>query len=317
MSKESVTRSPIQLSILSQDAEQYASLLAPLPFINIVQYSTRTSDIECGQVTTLLADPNLAAPIIGKCHSLSWVQSTWAGNKPLLQAAKKDYKLTGVKSVFGQQMSEYVFAYILYFSRNIDGFITQQQQANWLPQPYNSLKDKTLGIIGAGSIADALIPVAKQFGMRVKGINRSGNIKMGYDAMYSMTDKTTFAKETDYVVSLLPDTPSTEHVIDKAFLSCLNNKTVLINAGRGSAIDDEALVEAIRSGQLKAAVLDVFREEPLPSSHPFWRTDNILITQHTAAESLPSDIADIFIRNAERLLANEPLLYQFDFDKGY
>lgn len=319
MQAKPITHPPLAVTILSRDAGLYAERLADNKLVDIIQYSTRAEEIDCHRVVYLLADPNLAAEVIEQCVNVKWIQSTWAGNTPLLQAQKTNYVLTGVKSVFGQQMSEFVFAHILYFSRNIAGFIKQQAEPTqrWRPQPYTSLKGKTLGILGAGSIASALLPVAEQFGMQVIGLNRSGESEPGYRKMFAMHQGNEFAKQVDYLVSLLPDTAQTENFIDKSFLTGLSPDAVLINAGRGSAIRDDDLIEAIKNGRLRAAVLDVFRHEPLPDDHAFWTTPGILVTQHTAAESFPDDIADIFERNINKYVSGEALDYQFDFDKGY
>jgi phosphoglycerate dehydrogenase-like enzyme len=90
-----------------------------------------------------------------------------------------------------------------------------------------------------------------------------------------------------------------------------------VNPGRGGVVDEAALADALQSGRLAGAVLDVFQQEPLPADHAFWRTPNVLITSHTAAISFPEDIAPVFIENYRRLIAGQPLRYQVDFEAGY
>ena len=92
---------------------------------------------------------------------------------------------------------------------------------------------------------------------------------------------------------------------------------MFINAGRGSAIIEDALLNALDNGTLQAAVLDVFTQEPLPEEHPFWTHPKVVVTAHTAAVSSPEDVASVFVANAKRYIANEALHYQFDFNKGY
>lgn len=311
----------LSISILSKSADALTPCLdSQLPeCADIVQSSHQVENFDKNAVQLLLADPDLAAQVIEDCPNLKWCQSTWAGNKPLLSQARRDYILTGVKDIFGQQMCEYVFAYILHFSRNIDGFTRQmsERQNRWSPPTYTTLKGKSLGILGAGSIADALLPIAKQFNMKVIGLTRSGKEKPGYDRIFSAQDKLTCAAQLDYCVSLMPDTPATTNFIDSAFLHALPNHCVLINAGRGNAVDDQALIKCVQNQQLKAAVLDVFRQEPLPDSHPFWTTPGIVVTQHTAAETLMQDIVDVYVENLNRYKSDMPLLHQFDFSKGY
>ena len=126
-----------------------------------------------------------------------------------------------------------------------------------------------------------------------------------------------FAKGLDYLVSVLPNTSETRHVVDAALLEALPPHAVFVNVGRGSALDESALIRALTMKKIAAAVLDVFEQEPLPKEHPFWNTPNLLITFHTSAPSLPEDIAKLFIENYHRFVNNEELMYRVDFARGY
>lgn len=319
----SIQSPTLNVSILSKDASALAEEIAnawPEPHaLNICQDVTTSEQINPDEVEVLLADPNLAAKVIDQCTGLKWCQSTWAGNAPLINLDKSDYILTGVKGVFGNLMREYVFAYLLQYARNIPAFAHNQnhQPPIWEESPRAPLTGKTLGILGAGSIAKALIPVAKSFEMKVIGLSRSGQAVGGFDDVYSATDLLKFAQEADHVVNLMPDTPATTGVLNQAFFGALKPHSVFINAGRGSAVINDALLNALNNGTLQAAVLDVFTQEPLPKEHPFWTHPKVVVTAHTAAVSSPEDVAGVFITNAIRYMANEPLYYQFNFNKGY
>ena len=119
------------------------------------------------------------------------------------------------------------------------------------------------------------------------------------------------------MVSVMPATAASRHLVDAALLRALPAHAVFVNPGRGGVVDEPALAAALTEGRLAGAVLDVFQEEPLPSGHVFWRTPHLLITAHTAALSVPEDIAPVFIENYRRLLRGEPLKYRVDFDLGY
>ncbi|MCW8091712.1 D-2-hydroxyacid dehydrogenase [Alteromonas sp. ASW11-130] len=309
----------IELTILCSDAFRYRELIEAEAYqhVTIVQCATEPEKVNCKQVKCLLASPSMAAVILDDCPNLHWCQSTWAGNAPLLNHPRKDYCLTGVKGVFGQQMREYVFTYLFHFARNVRAFTDQQLQQSWQTIPYEYVAGKTLGILGAGSIARALISPALAFDMNVIGLNSSGNSVPGFDKVFSAQQKETFARECDYVVNLLPDTAATNEFIDERFLAALPSHAVLINAGRGSAIDDESLLAALNHNQLRGAVLDVFKDEPLSVDHPYWLHPRVIVTQHTAAESRPEDIVALFLDNVERYVAGRPLRFQFDFEKGY
>ena len=126
-----------------------------------------------------------------------------------------------------------------------------------------------------------------------------------------------FAKGLDYFVSVLPNTSETRHIINAALLEALPPHAVFVNVGRGSALDESALIHALETKKIAAAVLDVFEQEPLPKEHPFWNTPNLLLTFHTSAPSLPEDIAKLFIENYHRYLNEEELMYRVDFVRGY
>lgn len=302
------------LTIISRDAEVYSALLADrqLPDLTVSICDQSADNVDLSRIEILLSEPNIAAQILPQCHQLKWMQSTWAGNTPLIQQTKKDYVLTGVKGIFGVAMREYVFAYLLYFERNIEAF-----EQRWTQPSVGTLKGKKLGILGAGSIASELVTVAKVFGMQVVGANRSGKSEHGYDAIYAIDRLSEFTPELDYLVSILPDTPDTHHLVNAEFLAQLPAHCVFINAGRGRTVDDHALINALNNQQLKAAVLDVFDIEPLPREHPYWRMANVYVTQHTAAISQPSAIVDVFAENYMRWRRQQPLKYKVDFTRGY
>ncbi len=308
-----------QVTVLTAEASDYAALVpGSLPehvVLNCVTDDPAKVDLE--NTTILLADPDLAAQVIPHMPKLVWCQSIWAGNRPLLALDRKDYILTPAKGVFDVQMREFVFTYLFHYCRNVDGYREAQQQKDWFQPSFGRLCGKTLGITGAGSIAKALLPVAASLGLKVIGVSRSGEHQDGYEQIFTWDTMDEFASRCDYVLNLMPDTPQSANLLNKDFFDLLPNHCVLINAGRGTAIVDEDLIAALDADQLQAAVLDVFREEPLPASHPFWEHPKIRITQHTAAESRPEDIAALFVDNLELLLEGKALPHQFDFSKGY
>lgn len=322
----------IELTILSDEANDIARALRAKiagndsfigtdgrPLITLNKITRTPEDVDTKAVRVMLADPDLASRIINDCAALTWCQSTWAGNAPLLNANKTAYTLTGLKGIFGKLMREYVFAYLLGHARNTKAFEQNQRAAppKWEASKRIPLNDQTLGIVGLGSIGQALIPVAHALGMHVVGLTRSGKEVEGAKAVYTPDNIEGFAGACDHVVNLMPDTPTTQNLLSHGFFNALKPHSVFINAGRGSAVDDDALIQALNNGALAHAVLDVFRNEPLDPAYPFWQHPNISVTAHTAAESQPSDVADVFLDNALRYIKGEPLKYQFDFDKGY
>jgi phosphoglycerate dehydrogenase-like enzyme len=308
------------LAILSRDSTLYSTLIeaAQLPHLQLVlAENTISKSFDYSQIDILFGDPDLTAQIVKQCTGLKWLQSTWAGNTALFALDKTDYQLCGVKGVFQQAMQEYVFAYLLYFSRNITGFNTAQKTKTWAAPTYQSLAGKTLGIMGVGNIGQAVAKMAKQFSMKTRGYTKTSCDCEFIDQYYTYNDEQAFASELDYLVCLLPQSKATTGLINHTFLSYLPQHCVLINAGRGTTIVDIALIDALKNNTLQAAVLDVFVQEPLPEVHPYWQLDNLYVTQHTAAESLPENIVPLFSENYRRYINGQTLHHVLDFAKGY
>lgn len=307
-----------QLAILSEDIDYYRQHVQLPPEVELIYTSsTKQWASQLQQADIILAEPDLIVPHIARCRNLKWLQSCWAGNKALLQHPYQQYQLTGVKQVFGQPMAEYVFAYLLYFSRNIQGFIQAQQQKQWQPPAFTSLKGKHLAILGTGSIGKEVAKRAQQFSMLTTGFSRSATPSPEFDTALPISQLASHAHKFDFVLSLLPDTSATTHLLNESIFKRLPRHCILINAGRGNVINDQHLITALEQNRLQAAILDVFAEEPLPEQHPYWQLPNCYVTQHTAAKSLPEDILPIFQRNLSAFIQGQPLNFVLDFNQGY
>jgi phosphoglycerate dehydrogenase-like enzyme len=309
------------LLILSRHANAYLRLIraANLPDLSITATTDSDEYPDSGTDSEIvLGEPSLVSGVISRIHGLRWVQSTWAGVEPLLDPRlRRDYVLTNARGVFGGLMSEYVFAYLLAHERRILHRHAAQAAGQWDKTPPGTLRGKKIGLMGVGSIGVCLARTARHFGMKVKGYTRASETCAEVDAYYHGTDLMAFAADLDYLVSVLPNTADTHRIVDAALLSALPPQAVFVNVGRGSAVDEVALAEALRTGRIAGAVLDVFHEEPLPPEHILWRTPNVRITAHTAALSVPEDIIQIFLDNYHRLLQGEALRCQVDFERGY
>jgi phosphoglycerate dehydrogenase-like enzyme len=308
---------PLDVTICSNDAESLNALIKQSDLIRIKQCETEPSKIAPDKVEVLFADPDKAVQFIGQCQQIIWMQSTWAGNSPLVSHPKRDYMLSVAKGVFDVQIREYVFAYLLAHTRRVVDLYQLKHNKRWQPFLPSYLSGKTLGVLGTGSLAQALIPVAKVFGMQLIGVSRSGSQVEGFDRVYRFTDMVSLAQDADFVVNLLPDTPETQQCLNTDFFNAMKVDSLLINAGRGSVLDEAALLDALKHNRPSTAVLDVFGQEPLPSSHPFWHHQQIQITHHTAAITRVEDIAALFLSNVERVAQNLPPKHVLDWQRGY
>ncbi len=311
-----------RLLILTRRAGEYHALVeaAQLSDLAITSVSDPAEAAASAiDADVALGEPSLLARVLPLARRLQWVQSTWAGVEPLLDTAlRRDYVLTNACGVFGGLMSEYVFGYLLAHERRVVQRYRSQQAGRWDPTPPGTLRGKQLGLLGVGSIGAALARTAKHFGMRVKGYTRASEGEPDVDAYFHGRDSLpAFAADLDYLVCVMPNTSDTCQFVDAALLRALPPRAVLVNPGRGSVVAEDALADALSAGRLAGAVLDVFEQEPLPPEHIFWRTPNVVITSHTAALSVPADIAALFIANYRRWIRDEPLQCRVEFARGY
>jgi phosphoglycerate dehydrogenase-like enzyme len=308
--------------ILSRQAEDFRRLIeaAHLPALEKLTVAKDAPEaLTLGNdFDIVFGEPALIHIVLAALPNLCWVQSIWAGVEPLLAPSlRRDYTLTNARGVFGGLMSEYVFGYMLLHERRIFERLQAQQEKRWDHSRTGSLRGKTVGLLGVGSIGARLAQTAKHFGMNVRGYTRSSESCPDVDAYYHGAALPDFATGLDYLVSVLPNTASTRRIVDASLLSKLPAHAVFINVGRGTAVDEAALIEALQNNRLALAVLDVFEQEPLLPEHPFWRISNLLMTFHTSAPSFPADLSQLFIENYNRYINGQPLLHLVDFERGY
>ena len=300
--------------IVSKNAAEYRELIekANLPGAVLVEENHPGVEI-------IFGEPNLIRPLMARLPGVRWVQSTWAGVEPLLAPGlRRDYTLTNARGVYGRLMSEYIFAYLLLHERKILQRLAAQRDHRWDNTLTGTPRGKTIGLLGVGSIGAEVARAAKFFGMKVRGYTRSSEDSPDVDTYYHGEDALMeFARGLDYLVNILPGTAATRQVVSVGVLAQLPPHALFFNVGRGSAVDEDALVRAMHSGQIAGAVLDVFTEEPLPAEHPLWSAPNTIITSHTSAPSFPEDIARLFAENYQRYAAGEALMYVVDFEMGY
>jgi len=301
-----------KLVILSKHTEEYRRLIesAQLPDLEVLPAPGLDAGI-------LFGEPDLIRDALASFPTLAWVQATWAGVEPLLDPAlRRDYILTNARGVFGALMSEFVFSYLLLHERKILQRLEAQKGQRWDPTLTGSLRGRAIGLLGVGSIGAELAHTAKFFGMSVRGFTRASESCPDVDE-YFHADLPAFVSNLDYFVSVLPNTASTRHIIDAGVLNALPKHAIFVNVGRGSAVDESALVEALETGAIAGSVLDVFEQEPLPAGHPLWYAPNTFITSHTSAPSFPEDIARLFIENYRLYVEGKLLKYVVDFENGY
>jgi phosphoglycerate dehydrogenase-like enzyme len=302
-----------KLLILSKDAKEYRDVLeaANLPNLEIAENTSKETEIVFGA-------PTMIRDALGSLPNLRWAQASWAGVEPLLDPSlRRNYILTNARGVFGGLMSEYVFGYLLVHERKIFERAEAQKNKIWDTSLTGQLRGKTIGLLGVGSIGADVAQMAKTFGMTVRGYTRGSETSKQVDKYFHGDGLLEFVDGLDYLVSILPNTKDTRKIVDEKVLNALPPHALFMNVGRGSAVDESALLKALQENKIAGAVLDVFEQEPLPKEHPFWETLNLTMTFHTSAPSLPEDIARVFIENYKLYIEGKPLKYVVDFARGY
>ena len=265
-----------------------------------------------------LGQPDLLATLLRQGHQPQWLQSTWAGITPLLaDGLRRDYRLTRAVGIFGQVMAEYVLTYMLGHEREVLARLVSQVERKWDNRTGQSLVGRKVLIVGTGDIGQSVAQFLLPFGVELYGIASSAREQAPFVEVGSMADLPRLVGEVDYVVNLLPNTEHTHDIYDAALFKHFKPTGLFINVGRGVAVVDADLVEALKEGHLAGAVIDVCRQEPLPQRHPFWTAWGLLLTGHSSAPTSPAMMVQLFVENLRAYQAGEALRGEVDFNRGY
>lgn len=276
------------------------------------------------------ADTSFAsAEFLAAAKNLVWLQAHSAGvDRWAAMPALRDSKtitLTNMRGVHGPAIADHVFAMLLALTRDLPVHLAARSTGAWLRdgsgelEPF-ALDGKTLLVVGLGGIGTEIARRGHGFGMRVIATRRGDEPGPGYvEHVGKPTDLLALLPEADVVALAVPLTPETEHMMDARAFAAMKPGSFLVNIARGRVVDQEALVEALRSKRLAGACLDVTEPEPLPVDHPLWRFPNVVITPHVASNAEITDERRwaLFRENLRRFDAGEPLLNVVDLKAGY
>jgi len=234
--------------------------------------------------------------------------------------------VSNTRAVQSSPIAEHVFAVVLALAKQIPFVLANQQQRHWSQNELVGdrlpwlLKGRTLGLIGAGTIGSEIARLGAAFGMRVVALTRRGTVDSPHiDQALAPGDLPALLDQTDVLVIAAPLTPETLQMIGAAQLAQMKRGALLVNVGRARIIDHLALADAVRSGQVGGASLDVFHQEPLPSDDPLWALPNVILTPHTSGfrHGHWDDVLAIFADNLRRYLAGEPVRFRIEPALGY
>ena len=214
-------------------------------------------------------------------------------------------------------MSEYVVLQVLRLHRRDLDYRIQQEAAVWRELDQQNAGDRSVGILGLGELGQDAAKKLKALGFEVAGWSRNLKHLAGIESYAGAAGLAALLRRSEILVCLLPLTAETEGILNTATLALLPRGAALVNAARGAHLVEEDLLAALASGQISAAVLDVFGEEPLPVDHPFWNHPRIVVTPHVAAFTNPATAAPTILDNIRRFEEGRPLLNRVDPARGY
>jgi len=279
--------------------------------------------------TDIFVGYSLRAKQLKDAKKLKWIHSTAAGVAQLMYPELRDSGIlvTNPSGVFSVPMAEHTMGLLLALARNFPDSVRQQDRANWSqqelwdkPQHLTEVNGQVLLIVGYGSIGRELAKRAKGFEMRVWGVTRSGQGDSAHaERIFPAAKLHEALPGADYVVIAAPETAETKHLIGVAEMARMKRGARLINVGRGSLLDEKALISALETRALGGAAIDVAETEPLPADSPLWKAPSLFITPHTSALSdrLWKRQAALLAELLERWFDGREMLNQVDLGQGY
>jgi phosphoglycerate dehydrogenase-like enzyme len=294
--------------------------LASRVTVDVLPRKDQPSEAQRAQAEAMLA---WGAPpgLLPGMPNLRWAQALTAGVEGWLALPDLPPRLTltCARGTHRESMPENILGALFYLTKPYAACVEDQKQSKWTRRVATPLTGQTLGILGLGAVGQDVARLATALGMKVIGTKRNPSPLPGLAEVYPPERTNDVLAQSDFVVLLLPATPATENFINAERLSHMKPTAWLLNFGRGALIDDAALIAAAAEKKIGGAILDVFRQEPLPETHPFWTSDGIIVLPHIGGGHPRRDqvVAGLFVDNLARFLDGKPLREVVDRAAGY
>jgi len=271
--------------------------------------------------TQVLLAAGVPAGLLPTMPNLRWAQSLTAGVEGwmALPDLPDNLTLTCARGTHRESMPENILAALFHITKPFTAIVEDNKQSLWRHRVATPLNGKTLGILGLGAIGQDVARLATALGMRVIGTRRRPAPMHDVAEVLPAERTNEILGQSDFVLLLLPATPQTDNFITAERLAHMQPDAWLLNFGRGQLINDNALIAAVKAKTIAGAILDVFRQEPLPQEHPFWSTEGILVLPHIGGPHPQRDsiVAKLFVENLGRFLDGRPLQEVVDRTAGY
>ncbi len=271
--------------------------------------------------TEALMAYGVAPGLLPAMPKLRWAQTMTAGVEGwfALPDLPENLTLTCARGTHRESMPENIIGALLYVAKPYAAAVENQKHSKWVHGPAQPLTGKTLGIFGLGAIGQDVARIAAALGMRVIGTRRRPEPMTDVAEVLPADRTPEVLAQSDFLLLLLPATPETDNFINAERLGMMKPSAWLLNFGRGHLIKDDDLVAAVKAKKIAGAMLDVFRQEPLPVEHPFWTTQGIIVLPHIGGPHPQRDkiVARLFVDNLGRFLDGKPLKEVVDRKAGY
>lgn len=248
--------------------QYYTPLRSTFPelAINVVDHYSKVGPYVGGTDILMTFPPMMTDDVLRAATKLKWIQALGTGVDGLidLPSLRREVIVTNIRGIHGPPVSEAAIMAMLALTRDFPRAVRNQDRHRWEIWPASLLDGKTVGILGVGLIGEALAPRCKALGMTVVGISSAQRVVPGFDRMYRRNELVSAVTELDYLVVLTPYSPATRNIIAVVVFSAMKPTSYFINLARGGVVDENALIQALESGQIAGAALDVFSKEPLP-----------------------------------------------------
>jgi D-2-hydroxyacid dehydrogenase (NADP+) len=300
-------------------AARHSEILEAYPGLDVVRLvdtdHVAAADLERITMAFFSGDayPDRAAHFMQACiqsPGLGWLHTFSAGvDHPVFQAFKeRGVVVTTSSGSSASPIAQTVMMYLLALTRDLPGWFRAQAEHRWDVRSVDELDGRTIGVVGMGPIGLEVLRLAEAFGMRTIGMRRSVRGDEAHET-WALDRLHELAACVDALVLAVPLTPDTRGLVDTSVFAAMRPGALFVNIARGEVTDEEALIDALRSGHLGGAGLDVFATEPLPADSPLWDLPNVIVTPHSsgASERSYERATDIFIDNLARLASGAPL----------
>lgn len=310
------------------------SFIAPLPDLpfEVVRFPAKgpvTHGLDADALVVWRLGNAVLHPLLASMPNLKWIQTLAAGVDHVLSAPQlpKDFILSNGSNLHCAPTAELGVTLLLSAVRQMHRWRDLQHQRTWDRAAYNiqmegkalhTLEDSKVLILGMGTIGLEMAHRLKSFGAIVEGVAGSAGVRDGF-LTHAVADLLDVVETADAIISVLPETPQTRGILSRELIARMQPHAWLVNIGRGSALDEAALIDALKNKRIAGAALDVVAEEPLPKESPLWELDNLIISPHVAGggQRFYAKAATLLQENAQAFVAGKPLHNLIDAQKGY